>query len=206
MLTYILIFITVATSIAAFNSPELKKNMLFYPYAIKRLGEYYRFVSSGLIHADWMHLLVNMIVLYFFGTQVEYFYEGIFGRWSSLVFIALYFGGMVAADITSYLKHQEHSYYRSLGASGATSAILFAFILFDPLAPLLLFPIPFEIPAIIIGLGYLFYSHYAAKQAQDNINHEAHFYGAVFGIIFTIILHPKVVIDFAQQLLSIFGS
>ena len=206
MITYLLIGATVITSIMAFKSPQTKKNMLFYPYAIKRLGEYYRFISSGLIHADWMHLLVNMIVLFFFGTQVELFYEGAFGSLANLLFILLYFGGMIAADLTSYFKHMEHSYYRSLGASGATSAILFAFILFDPLAPLFIFPIPFEIPAILIGLGYLFYSHYAAQQTRDNINHEAHFYGALFGVVFTIVLHPTVVVTFAQQLLSAFDS
>lgn len=187
---------------AAFNSEETKRNLIFYPYGIKRLKEYYRFLSSGFIHADGMHLFFNMFVLYYAGTAVENYYGHFLEPAGNLAYLLLYFGGMIAADITVYIKHQEHSWYKSLGASGAVSAVMFASILFDPLNEWYLFFIPIGIPGIIMGIGYLGYSAWAAKNANDNIGHEAHFYGAIFGIVITILLYPKVVTRFINQIMG----
>ncbi|MGB1206504.1 MAG: rhomboid family intramembrane serine protease [Chitinophagales bacterium] len=204
MLSIIIVLITCLTSYMAFNDERLRQKLLFSPYAIKRTGEYYRFISSGFIHGDWIHLLFNMYVLYEFGNVVENAYTAYFGSMANLYFLALYFGGMIIAQIYSYYKHQDNSYYAALGASGAVASIVFSFIAFAPLAPLTFVFFPFiQFPAIVLGLLYLAYSYYASINANDNIGHDAHFYGAVFGFLFTISLEPQIAVGFFRQLLSI---
>ena len=176
---------------------------MFNAFLIRKNKEYYRFISSGFIHANWMHLIFNMIVLFYFGFAVESYFMQLFegSLTGKIAFGLMYISGMIAADITSYNKHKNNIYYNSLGASGATSAVLFSFILFQPWNMLLIFGI-IPIPAIIFGVLYIWYSNKMSKESGDNINHEAHLYGAIYGILYTIVLQPKVILIFINQLLA----
>lgn len=198
MLTTIIIVFTVFISIICFNDLNLREKLIFYPNLIYKNKEYYRFISSGFIHANWMHLLFNLITLYSFGNEVEYYFSLYFGKFNNLLYLLLYLGGMVAADVSCYFRYKNSSIYRSLGASGAVSAVLFASIIFNPWNTLLIYFIP--IPAVIFGVLYLLYCVYAARNVQDNINHEAHFYGAIFGVVFVLALKPSLAIEFVNKI------
>lgn len=197
-ITLIIIIFTSALSIFSLYNPDAMYKLILNPYQTKSSKEWYRLVSSGFIHADWMHLFVNMFVLYSFGNIVEYYYQQIFGEIAITTFLMLYISSIFAANLPTYYKYQNHSGYNSLGASGATSAVLFASILFQPFAKIYLYFIP--IPGILAGVLYLFYSHYMDKRQVDNVNHDAHFWGAVYGVAFTVVLKPKVVLIFLAQL------
>ncbi|MBK9732725.1 MAG: rhomboid family intramembrane serine protease [Chitinophagaceae bacterium] len=198
-ITLLIIILTVATSIAAFQSTDLMNRLLMNPYAVKHGRQWYRFISSGFIHANWTHLLFNIIVFYSFSSIVKYYYDYNFGMRSTWYFIVLYLGGMIISDLPTYIKHQNHSWYNSLGASGAVSAVLFAFVFLDPLGTIYFYFLP--MPGIVMGVLYLGYSWYMARQGGDNINHDAHFYGAVFGVVYTLLLKPSLGLDFIDKLL-----
>lgn len=202
-LTLIIVAITCLTSYQAFTNIAMRQKLIFHPYTVKQNGEWYRFISHGFIHADWMHLGINMFVLYQFGNIIETYFASMFGGLQGkLFFLLLYFGAVIAGAVPSYFKHQNNSYYSALGASGGTSGIVFAFILFDPWQ---WFAFP-PLPALIFGIGYLFYSSYMGKQGRDNIGHDAHFWGAVFGFVLTIsltaLLRPDVLEIFIGRLLE----
>ncbi|MBX7109250.1 MAG: rhomboid family intramembrane serine protease [Chitinophagales bacterium] len=199
-ITLVLIIITVAVSIAAFQSEDLRNRLLMNPYVVKHDRQWYRFISSGFIHANWTHLLFNIIVFYSFSSIVKYYYDAHFGMRATWYFLILYLGGMIISDLPTYIRHQNHPWYNSLGASGAVSAVLFAFIFFDPLGTIYFYFLP--MPGIVMGILYLGYSWYMAKQGGDNINHDAHFYGAVFGIVYTFLLKPSLGLDFFHKLLQ----
>lgn len=195
--TVIIVIITSLVSITAFyNQDELNK-MILWPAVMKQRRQYYRFITSGFIHADWMHLVFNMITLYYFGELVEVYFRELFGPG---IFILFYLLSMVVADIQTYVKYRNEYSYRALGASGAVSAVLFASILFNPWGKIYLFFIPIGIPAFIFGIIYLGFTVYMARRGGDNINHTAHLWGAVFGIVFTIALEPGIVPFFLHQL------
>lgn len=202
-ITILLVIMTAIISYQALNNPVLQQKLLFYPYDIHTKGEWYRFISGGLVHADYAHLIINMVVLYQFGEVVEYYFGAIFGSGlGRLIYILFYFSAVAIASTPSYLMHKENAYYRALGASGATSALVFVFILFNPWQ-MFLFP---PLPAIIFGIGYLIYSSYMAKRGSDNIGHDAHFWGAAYGLAFIIsiaLLYKKELLDlFINQLLA----
>lgn len=189
-----LIFLfTIITSIYAFSNPDLYGKFMLNPYNVSRRHRVYTLITSGLIHADWMHLIFNMMTFFFFAFQLE----GIIG---SLNFGILYFVSMVAADIPSVIKHKNDIWYNSLGASGAISAVLFSYILFVPFSSMIIFPIPIPIWAIVFGPLYLVYCVYASRQARDHINHDAHFFGALAGLILTVLLVPGVIPHFIEQI------
>lgn len=201
-LTTIIIIITVITSLIADNRPELKAKYLFFPYLIKTRQEYIRFLSSGFIHGGLMHLLFNMFTLYFFGRIVEYTLAALYGSTiGTILFIGFYLVGIIVASTPTYFKFQDNPHYRALGASGGVSAVVFSSILFYPLNPVCLFGI-ICLPGFVFALLYLMYSYYMAKNGQDNIGHDAHFYGAVFGIIFTFIVDWNVFPHFISQLMD----
>jgi membrane associated rhomboid family serine protease len=185
-----IIAITCLISFSAFSSQKIMNDLIMWPTEMREKNQWYRFISSGFLHGDWMHLIFNMVTLFMFGQGiVEPACEELSGKWMYLV---LYFGGMVIADIPSYLKHKDDYQYRSLGASGAVSAVVFAGIVFFPTMKMGLFFIPPIIPAYIFGPLYLLYCVWAAKQSRDNINHDAHLWGALFGLVFPIALHPTL--------------
>ncbi|MGB1243418.1 MAG: rhomboid family intramembrane serine protease [Chitinophagales bacterium] len=202
MLTLFIIAVTGIVSYLAFNDPLLKQKLLFYPYDIEKNNNYFRFISSGFVHADWMHLLFNMWALYLFGGMVESRFQYLFQEMGLTLYLLLYFGGMIAASTFSYLQHKENPVYRALGASGAVSAVLFVAIVFDPWMTLIIFPIPLPMPAIFLGIAYLAYSYWAAKQGRDNIGHDAHFYGALFGVLFIFVFRYQTAIEFWQKLVG----
>ena len=195
--TLIIIAITCVVSFVGFSNPRLIDRMIQRPPAIARGKEYWRLASCGLIHADFGHLLFNMFTLYFFGGFMERFLVPYIGE---IGFVLFYVGGIVLSILPSYLQHRADSRYRSLGASGAVSAVLFAFVLLQPWATIYVFVVP--VPAIIFGILYIAYTVYMDRQRADHINHSAHLWGAVYGVIFTILIEPRVVPAFLQQLLQ----
>jgi len=189
-ITLLLIVVTSLISYQAINDPTLKNKLLQHPFLEHHHKEYYRLITNGFVHANWVHLLVNMFVLYEFGEMK--------GR---LLYLMLYLFTIVASSIPTHFKHKDNQYYRGLGASGATSGILFSFILFHPWSMLgLFFVIP--CPAIIAAFLFLFYSSWASKNSNDNIAHDVHFYGAIFGFLFTIALNQEFFTDFLTRLVQ----
>lgn len=203
--TLILVIITVLTSLYGWQNNNILKKWIFNPYTIYKYKQYYRFITSGFIHNDFMHLLFNMFVLWMFGVQVEYVFTMIYGTMGTVLFVALYILGIIVSDIPTFIKHKDHAYYNALGASGGVSSVLFSFILFDPTQKLYLYGL-IGLPGIVWAALYVFYSAYMGKRAGDNINHDAHLYGGLFGIAFTILIYPRVILLFIEQLkgLSLF--
>ncbi len=204
-MTIIIIIITVIISLGAFSNAVVFNKLKFNAYAIYNGREWFRFFTHALIHADWGHLLINMFVLYSFGTMVEDFYLFYFGTKGYLFFITLYVGSVVFSSVPSFEKNKNNAYYNAVGASGAVSAVLFASILFYPTGKIMLMLIPIPIPSFVFGILYLIYSAYMAKRNVDNVGHDAHFYGAVFGFLFTILLKPKLFMLFIDQIMKYIG-
>ena len=203
--TLILVIITVLTSLYAWQKQDILRKWIFNPYSVNKYKQYYRFVTSGFIHNDFIHLLFNMLVLWMFGEQVEYVFTALYGVTGTVLYVVLYILGIIVSDIPTYLKHKDHAYYNALGASGGVSSVLFSFILFDPTQKLYLYGI-LGLPGIVWAALYVLYSAYMGKREGDNINHDAHLYGGLFGIAFTILIYPKVIMHFIEQLkgLSLF--
>lgn len=197
--TTIIIIITVIASLYAWNKPHILQRWIFNPYAVNTHKEYFRFITSGFIHQDYMHLFFNMFTLYFFGNMVEQIYRYLWGTTGLLLYIALYLMAIIVSDISTYLKHRHDPGYNSLGASGGVAAIVFSAILFDPTSNIYLFAL-IPVPGFVLGALFLIYSYQRAKQMRDRINHDAHLYGALFGILFTIILEPQVISSFIRQI------
>ena len=200
-ITIIIIIITVITSIYGWNNPDRLSSWMMNPYMVKQKSQYYRFVTSGFIHSNYIHLAFNMITFYYFGDLIEQIFTNSFGSIGIIYFLILYFGGMVVGDIPTFIKFRENSNYNSLGASGAVSAVVFAAILFYPTVSLCLF-FAICMPGFIFGILFLMYSYYQGRRMSDNINHDAHFYGAIFGIVCSIILEPAVVTSFFSQIVD----
>jgi membrane associated rhomboid family serine protease len=172
--------------------------LIFWPPAISMRHQYYRFLTCGFIHADLMHLALNMFTLYFFGRGLENYYMGRLGL-QDYYFTILYLSAMVIANIPSYLKQHDNYNYRSLGASGAVCAVLFAFILISPWETLRLYA-ALPIPAILYAALFLGYTIYMSRRGGDNVNHDAHLWGAIYGVVFTIVARPSVVSSFLNEL------
>jgi len=192
----IIFVITLAISLLALYSDELYVRFILHPYSFARGEGWYTIITSGLIHRDWSHLLFNMMSYYFFAFTLETY----IGHWQ---FGLLYTLSLVLSDLPTVAKHKNDYWYRSLGASGAISAVIFSYILFNPLARMGLMFLPIPIPAILFGALYLVYCVYASRRASDNINHDAHFYGAISGIGITIIVNHHVIEIFLHQLAGI---
>lgn len=200
-LTLILIIITVATSYYGWNNPSIQSKWMFNPYSVHHGKQYYRLLSSGFVHSNTMHLVFNMIALYFFGGVVERIYSITFGQIGILFYLITYLVGIIVANLKTLIKHKDSSYYNSLGASGGVASVLFAAILYRPTVGIYLyFLIP--IPAFILGAIYLIYSYYSGKKMDDNVNHDAHLFGSLFGIVFTVLLRPMVLIEFIKQVMK----
>ena len=193
--TLIIIAITCAVSFVSLNNPKMIEALILWPPAVTRNNEYYRLISYGLIHADFQHLLFNMITLYFFGRVMEQFYSATLGDFGFAVFYGL---GLVASILPTYWKNRNNVQYRSLGASGAVSAVLFAFILFQPWAIIYVFVVP--VPAIIYAVLYVAYTIYSERRGADRINHSAHLWGAAYGVAFTLVVEPRVFAVFLDAL------
>lgn len=199
MITYAILFLTIGFSVYAMNNPEIKYKYIFHPYSINHYNQHYRFLSHAFLHGDYLHLAFNMYALWMFGPIIE---KGVLpillGEESNpnpklgmAFFILLYTGAIYASSISEYFKNKNNTHYTSLGASGAVNALIFSYITFSPLSKLDFFFIP--MPAFVFGILYLGISYYLSRRntgngVVDRIGHEAHFWGAMFGILFTLII------------------
>ncbi|GAB3709322.1 rhomboid family intramembrane serine protease [Spirosoma flavus] len=199
--TVIIIAVTVIISIMAWNNYGLMDRWVMNPYLVAKKGQYYRLLTSGFLHADWAHLLFNMLSLYFFGGYIEQIFGMLFGAVAPLYLIGFYLIGIIVSDIPTFLKHRNDSNYNSLGASGGVAAIVFAGILFQPLTKICLY-FTLCVPGFIFGIIYLGYSYYESRRGSGTINHDAHLYGALFGVLFMIIIYPPALSNFFQQIAS----
>jgi len=198
-MTIILIVISVAVSYAAFKSPKLMDQLQFNASKIVHKNEYHRLVTHAFIHANWEHLFVNMIVLFSFGQAIEEYFKYNFGNNAILDYALLYFGGILVSNIYALIKHRNNYFYNSVGASGAVSAVLFAAIFFDPWNKIYFFGI-LPIPGIVFAALYLVYSYQMSAKQKDNVAHDAHFLGALFGFIFPILLNYQLFESFLDKL------
>lgn len=201
IVTFLIIGVTCVVSFMGFSNPALVSKLILWPPAITRGKEYWRLATCGLIHADVPHLAFNMITLYFFGQLVEYFYSAMIGPIGYLLF---YVGGLVVSSWPSWHQHRNDSGYRSLGASGAVSAVLFSYILLQPWARIIVFVVP--MPAILYAVLYIGYTIYMDRQRTDNINHNAHLWGAIYGVVATCLVNWHVLPTFFAQLMRPFGN
>ena len=201
-MTIILIAITVAVSYAAFKSPRLMDQLQFNASKIYYRKEYHRLITHAFVHANWEHLFVNMIVLFSFGLAIERYFEFNFGRLHTMYYIFLYVGGILVSNIYALFKHHKNYFYNSVGASGAVSAVLFAAIFFDPWNMIYFFGI-LPIPGIVFAVLYLIYSYQMSKKQKDNVAHDAHFLGALYGFVFPVLLNPRLLELFIDKLFRI---
>ena len=201
-MTIILIVITVAVSYAAFKSPKLMDQLQFNASKIYYKKEFHRLITHAFIHASWEHLFVNMIVLFSFGLAIETYFKLNFGSLHSIYYILLYFGGILVSNIYALFKHRKNYFYNSVGASGAVSAVLFAAIFFDPWNMIYFFGI-LPIPGIVFAVLYLVYSYQMGKKQNDNVAHDAHLLGALYGFVFPILLNPRLLEIFINKLFNL---
>lgn len=199
-ITLVIIIITVLISVGGFNNQKIISDLVFYPPAVTNQKQWYRFFTCGFIHADWGHLLFNMYALYIFGagqhnTGVEFVFKQLFGEAGAFLYLGMYLLALFVCLIPTYAKHKDDYHYQSLGASGAVSAVIFAYILFYPMSGLGLIFVPVYVAGFLFGIIYILVSSWLARKGHDNINHSAHIWGGVFGIAFVIIA-CKVVAGF----------
>jgi len=199
-ISYFIVVITCIVSILCFRDVTLFDRLKFNAYDVKHSSQWYRFFSYGFLHANWMHLLINMFVLISFGEFVEKRLRLFFHDAYILDYILLYLGGLLISIIPAYAKHKNDVYYNSVGASGAVSAVIFSSIILYPLGKISLFLIPIGIPAPLFGVLYVVYEYSMSKRAKDNIGHDAHLWGAMFGLVYTIALKPGLVIIFLKMI------
>ncbi|MBN2612630.1 MAG: rhomboid family intramembrane serine protease [Bacteroidales bacterium] len=204
-MTIAIIIVTVLVSIAAFQNHTLFSKLHFNAYLIYHHREWYRLLTHGFLHVDYTHLVVNMIVLFMFGTAAEQWLRALeqdaMIRFPGLVYAGFYLSAIVISSLLSLVKNKDNEWYNSVGASGAVSAILFFNIFFNPWEKLYVYAL-IPVPGIILGVAYLFYSQYMGKKSRDNINHDAHFIGAVFGLLFPLLLNPKLINHFIFELMG----
>lgn len=217
-ITNIIVGLTVVVSLLALNNPSLMSKMLLNPYQVIQRKEYYRIFTHAFIHGNFLHLFFNMYVLYSFGNLIETIFtnQEVFNRlfpsmdfWGVskgyLIYILVYFGGLMFAVLPSLKKHQNNPSYNSLGASGAVSAVVMVFILVMPTSNLQILFIPFNIPAFILGAAYLIYEYVMSKKGNTGIAHDAHLLGAVFGLVLILVVQPSMGLHFLNEIAYFFG-
>jgi membrane associated rhomboid family serine protease len=201
-MTIAIVIITSLISIVAFYNDTLMRRFMFNPYQVYYRKEFWRLITHGFLHADWIHLIVNMIVLYSFGRNVEAWMNqlriGGYIRSPIFTFSLLYFGGIIVSTLITLFRHYKNYHYNSVGASGAVSAVIFTSIFFSPLDKIYFFAV-IPIPGILFALLYLVYSSYMSRRSADNINHDAHFAGAIFGFIFPALIDFKLISHFLNS-------
>lgn len=187
-ITVIIIIITALVSFTAFSNQKVVDDLIFYPPAVSQHNQWYRFFSCGLIHADIAHLAFNMYAFYLFGSRVEEAFTAIFGEKGKIFYLLMYISALGVCLLPTYAKNKNNYHYRSLGASGAVSAVVFAYILFNPLQGLGLLFIPIYIAGFLFGLIYLLISNWMEKRGGDGINHSAHMWGSIYGVVFIVVM------------------
>lgn len=207
--TLILIAANVIISLIGFSSTAFMDKTVMWPYYVKRNNQFHRFISSGFLHADFMHLFFNMFTLFFFGSNIETRFSA-YGLGGNITYVLLYFTALIVSDIPTYIKHKDNYQYKALGASGAVSAIVFSSIVFDPWSSLYLYG-AIKLSALVFAILYIVYCVYMGSKNHDNVNHDAHLWGAIYGLIFTLLLiwflQPQLFDSIIEQLKkpSLFG-
>ncbi|HEV7779999.1 MAG TPA: rhomboid family intramembrane serine protease [Chitinophagaceae bacterium] len=181
-----LIVVNIIVSLIAMNNQDIFSKALMWPYGVKRYNQFYRFITSGFIHADYFHLFFNMFTLFFFGGVVEGAFSTL-GLGGNIAYLALYFLGLIASDLPTYFKNRDNYNYHCLGASGAVSAVVFGAIVFDPWGEIQIYGV-LSLSALIYAVLYIIYCVTMSRRGGDNINHDAHLWGSLFGLGFTIAL------------------
>ena len=199
-ITYFIIFITAVVSVFALSNEEWFAKLKFNAYDAKHSNHWYRFFTYGFVHAGYVHLFINMLVLYSFGVIVETYFKFYFPGKAGFYYILLYVGGLILSIIPAFGKYKNDVFYNAVGASGAVAAVVFASIILYPTGKIFLFFIPLPIPSPIFGILYVAYEYYMAKNGRDNIGHDAHLWGALFGVVFTLALKPGLALMFLHQL------
>ena len=201
MVTIIIIVVTVLVSALCFTGALDIDDLKFNAYGIWHRRQWHRMFSYGLVHGGWGHLLFNMLTLYFFGTVVERYFAAAFGATPGIfLYVLLYVSALAVSTIGDLLKNKDNPYYSAVGASGAVSAVLFASILFEPKMGIYIYLIPIPVPGYIFAPLYLLYCWYMAKRNMDNIGHTAHFWGALYGLVFPLLCRPDIFWHFITQL------
>ncbi|MEZ4651706.1 MAG: rhomboid family intramembrane serine protease [Candidatus Eisenbacteria bacterium] len=196
--TIILLVTTVLVSLVSFGSAALFRKFALYPYGIAREGNWHQTITSGFLHADITHLGFNMFTLFFFGPPVERYL-------GTPSFLIVYFGSMLAGSLVTFVRKRNEPRYRAIGASGAISGVLFAFVLMAPLQSIYLFLLPVGIPAALFAVGYILVSAFGMKHGRGRIGHDAHLGGALAGLLLTIVLSPETFSSFLSQIRSVAG-
>lgn len=204
MITNIILAVTVIVSIICFSNRELFTKLLFNPYMVMQRKEYHRILSHTLVHSGVFHLFVNMFVLYMFGSMVEDVFGYLKNGSGAFHFAMLYIGGAIFATLPSFAKHKNNPGYNAVGASGAVSAVLFSYVMMFPTEKVYLYAI-IPMYSIVFGVAYLFYEWYMDKRSNDNVAHDAHFYGALFGVIYTIFMDVDIVLHFGYLQVEYLG-
>lgn len=204
-MTLFLIALTVLISVLAFNNTDTMLKFQFNAYQVYHRKQYYRLITHGFVHANWWHLLVNMFVMYFFGSNAEMYLKNLaiqgYLKYPTLVFLVFYILALVFSSSISLFRHKDNHWYNAVGASGAVSAMLFFCIFFDPWSKILVYFIP--VPGIIFAVLYVIYSQYMSRRGGDNIGHDAHLLGAVFGFIFPLFIDLGLFKFFIAQLTNV---
>ncbi len=188
----------------AFQNHRFYELTLFRPYLIKHHNEWWRWISGGFIHQDYMHLFVNMLSFYFFAEPCLAFFNAISGNDNGILFLLFYVGAVVMSSMYSYHKHQNNYGYAALGASGAVAAVIFSYVLINPFGKIYLYGF-LQLPAWLFGIIYLYYEYAMGKKQMDNIGHDAHFYGAVYGLVVPILLSPQTGLAFIMEFVNLFN-
>ena len=201
MVTLIIILATVAVSLLCFTGSLDISRLMFNAYAVWHRKEGYRLLTSGLVHGGWGHLFFNMLTLYFFGRVVEQYFSLAFGDTLGIIlYVVLYVSAIAVSSLWDLFKHRDDWNYNALGVSGAVSAVLFASILFEPKMGIYIYLIPIPVPGFVFAPLYLLYCWYMARRNIDNIGHTAHFWGAVYGLVFPLVFQPGIIGHFLGQM------
>ena len=201
MVTLIIIAVTCLVSILCFSGTLDPNSLQFNAWEVWHRRKWYRMLSYGLVHGGWGHLLFNMLTLYFFGDVVEKYFQAAFGSGTGIaLYVVLYVSALAVSTTGDLIKYRNVPSYNAIGASGAVSAVLFASILFEPKMGIYIYLIPIPVPGYIFAPLYLLYCWWAAKRNMDNIGHSAHFWGAVYGILFPLVCNPSIFQHFLNQL------
>ena len=204
-MTLLIVALTVVISLYCMKRPAVQNRLMMNPYMIAQKGQYERFLTSGFIHIDHMHLIFNMLSLYFLGTAVERDLVILFGSTGTWYFVLLYLLAIAVSDLPTFFKKKGKPGYNSLGASGGVCAVVFAFIVLQPTQYLCLF-FGICMPGFILGSLYVAYSYIQARKEGGHINHDAHLYGSLFGIVFCMLVYPHSIVSFYQKITHWFGN